>query len=461
MSAFQIKTYLFPTETESISASQIVKANEIRRFNLAVNSSSLYSDLLDKIQAAYGGLLPKREEIKTYWQDDEDELVGFSTDQEMQYAIDVQATMRLSQQKPYESSINSIGQLFKIYIARKKCERHCSPGRSGFHHHYNLHNIHPGVVCDGCEGTISGSRFKCNICPDYDLCTTCKSSGKHKDTEHSFTEISRPQFGNYGHGFGHAFGRNRGGFGHCRRHRQSPPTSTANATADSTSTPTPTPNLHERLQSFMPYISANIPMVNDPEQLKNVGEYLKTFLDPFGIDVDYYIDTINKSTATAKAEEKKDEKEKEKKQESDSTEANKTNSEATEKPMDTTPLFTGDSVTTPKPSTSETVPASAPSASMTKEPELIHLSDSSPYLDAANALNKVIASQEEEIAKLNKDEETDSGFNLVDIEKELKIIKAIEQLKQMGYGDDGGWLTRLVSAKNGNINAVLDTIAPK
>ncbi|WWC90736.1 uncharacterized protein L201_005673 [Kwoniella dendrophila CBS 6074] len=37
---------------------------------------------------------------------------------------------------------------------------------------------HPHVVCDGCDGYIRGSRYKCMhpSCPDYDLCEACESS---------------------------------------------------------------------------------------------------------------------------------------------------------------------------------------------------------------------------------------------------------------------------------------------
>ncbi len=40
----------------------------------------------------------------------------------------------------------------------------------------------------------------------------------------------------------------------------------------------------------------------------------------------------------------------------------------------------------------------------------------------------------------------------------LKIVSTVEQLKSMGYTDEYGWLTRLVTSKDGDMNAVLDAI---
>ncbi|XP_050691337.1 E3 ubiquitin-protein ligase MIB2-like isoform X2 [Eriocheir sinensis] len=45
---------------------------------------------------------------------------------------------------------------------------------------------HPSHICDGCRQTaISGIRWKCNSCFDYDLCTNCYMGDKH-DLAHPF-----------------------------------------------------------------------------------------------------------------------------------------------------------------------------------------------------------------------------------------------------------------------------------
>lgn len=50
--------------------------------------------------------------------------------------------------------------------------------------------VHPNVICDGCEGPVVGARFKCTVCPDYDLCSTCEGKGIHK--EHNMVMFQSP-----------------------------------------------------------------------------------------------------------------------------------------------------------------------------------------------------------------------------------------------------------------------------
>ena len=67
--------------------------------------------------------------------------------------------------------------------------------------------FHPGVMCDGCNGPIYGTRFKCLMCQDYDLCSSCEGKGIHVD--HNMITITQPYTGGFGYprGFGPFGGR--------------------------------------------------------------------------------------------------------------------------------------------------------------------------------------------------------------------------------------------------------------
>jgi hypothetical protein len=55
----------------------------------------------------------------------------------------------------------------------------------------NSGEIHPNVICDGCEKPLVGHRFKCLVCDDYDLCSVCESAGYHP--EHNMVRVVRPE----------------------------------------------------------------------------------------------------------------------------------------------------------------------------------------------------------------------------------------------------------------------------
>ncbi|KAF5385350.1 hypothetical protein D9615_001201 [Tricholomella constricta] len=54
--------------------------------------------------------------------------------------------------------------------------------------------IHRSVICDMCETTIEGIRHKCLDCADYDLCTSCLSSGLSQphNPRHKFLDLAEP-----------------------------------------------------------------------------------------------------------------------------------------------------------------------------------------------------------------------------------------------------------------------------
>ncbi|OQV13455.1 putative Sequestosome-1 [Hypsibius exemplaris] len=49
---------------------------------------------------------------------------------------------------------------------------------------------HRNVLCDGCDKAILGTRYKCLVCPDYDLCVQCEGKGLHR--EHDAVAVRKP-----------------------------------------------------------------------------------------------------------------------------------------------------------------------------------------------------------------------------------------------------------------------------
>jgi len=51
--------------------------------------------------------------------------------------------------------------------------------------------VHKNIICDKCgmEGIV-GIRYKCAVCPDFDLCESCESTSDHP---HPFLKIKTIQ----------------------------------------------------------------------------------------------------------------------------------------------------------------------------------------------------------------------------------------------------------------------------
>ncbi|EPE08192.1 zz type zinc finger domain-containing protein [Ophiostoma piceae UAMH 11346] len=48
------------------------------------------------------------------------------------------------------------------------------------------------AICDGCEVFITGVRYKCMQCPDWDLCSDCINSADKTHAEHRFVPVFEP-----------------------------------------------------------------------------------------------------------------------------------------------------------------------------------------------------------------------------------------------------------------------------
>jgi hypothetical protein len=55
--------------------------------------------------------------------------------------------------------------------------------------------VHNHVICDNCNQTPVGNRFKCNNCEDFDFCQKCFDTvnQNHFEGKHNFIKIEKPQ----------------------------------------------------------------------------------------------------------------------------------------------------------------------------------------------------------------------------------------------------------------------------
>lgn len=99
--------------------------------------------------------------------DEEEESITISTNEELEIALEEMAK----------------NNYFKLYI-----KIHRNEDRADM---TNIEKIlHPGVICDVCEKSIHGFRFKCMQCVDYDLCSDCMMMGNHHD--HYLVRMTEP-----------------------------------------------------------------------------------------------------------------------------------------------------------------------------------------------------------------------------------------------------------------------------
>ncbi|XP_005523620.1 PREDICTED: sequestosome-1 isoform X2 [Pseudopodoces humilis] len=162
MAALTVKAYLLGKEET---------AREIRRFSLP--PPARYRAIYDRVAELFQGLLRAGPPpaFRMHYKDEDGDLIAFSTDEELELAM------------PYVRD-----GVFRVYIKEKKeCKRE---HRSQCSQEPPRNMVHPNVICDGCEGPVVGTRFKCSVCPDYDLCSICEGKGIHK--EHNMVMFQSP-----------------------------------------------------------------------------------------------------------------------------------------------------------------------------------------------------------------------------------------------------------------------------
>jgi len=66
------------------------------------------------------------------------------------------------------------------------------PFYSNANHEEQIHSTHVNVACDNCQRCpITGTRYKCAVCDNYDLCSNCEALGTH-DRSHPLLKMVCP-----------------------------------------------------------------------------------------------------------------------------------------------------------------------------------------------------------------------------------------------------------------------------
>merc|ERR1711976_981446 len=149
---------------------------EVRRFVIDKNVSTSYDYLVEKLKTMFPQL--QGAVISLSWTDSDGDNVTIASDDELIIAL-----------------TEMTGPLYKINVSVKVPasvphvdidDQMAGDGEHGVHVHY-------GVTCDGCDKKpITGNRYKCVVCDDYDLCETCETAGKHPG--HNKMKIIEPGY---------------------------------------------------------------------------------------------------------------------------------------------------------------------------------------------------------------------------------------------------------------------------
>jgi sequestosome 1 len=114
--------------------------------------------------------------LKIYWKDEDGDDVLIETDEELMIALQEMA-----------------GPVYKldVVIQEVNVNNISTNTNANVNANEGLKEEHLGVTCDSCEGPVIGFRYKCVKCPDYDLCGTCEAKGHHPG--HNMMRIATPE----------------------------------------------------------------------------------------------------------------------------------------------------------------------------------------------------------------------------------------------------------------------------
>ncbi|XP_020854304.1 sequestosome-1 isoform X2 [Phascolarctos cinereus] len=435
MERLTVKAYLMGKEDA---------AREIRRFTMEpLDGPGRCEKLLRRVAEVFPAL--RLGGFQAYYRDEDGDLIAFSSDDELSMA-----TRYIKED------------LFRIYIKEKKeCKRDHREHHPPCVQEVPTNMVHPNVVCDGCNGPVVGSRFKCTVCPDYDLCSTCEAKGLHK--EHNMIVFQNP-FNTHlpewvsrrrwlhkmRHGPFPHFGW-MPGWGFVASH----PTNQNASQAETSGTP-PDPGAEQASTSSQ----------QDPNVtfLQNVGESVAAALSPLGIDVDIDVEHGGKrSKVTPSFPQPSSEKGSPQPSNSSSSQS-QANSQSAEMEMAALSEQMEKVIVESSMQVDENPPSQEKNETGSGgDDDWTHLS-SKEVDPSTGELQSLQMPETDGSNSMDHSQEGPTGLREAALYPHLPpeadpcLIESLSQMLSMGFSDEGGWLTRLLQTKNYDIGAALDAI---
>ncbi|XP_045065114.1 sequestosome-1-like [Coregonus clupeaformis] len=437
---------------------------EIRRIAVDQDVSTSFEYLKKKVEDVFSTL--RNVTYQMFYKDEDGDMIAFSTDDEL--------IMGLTCIKDYT---------FRLFIKEKKAHRrefpafafpggvppfaflpppgapHTGPPPPHGHgpHGHGPHGppmVHPNVTCDECEGSVAGTRFKCTVCPDYDLCSTCQAKGLHK--EHVLLPIWHP--------FSNAFEWCPRGGKWMRKMRHCMWAQAQSQAQPGPSVSQPGQAVPGDRQPSDASSAASQQSQANMDYLKNIGEGVAAMLSPLGIDVDIDVEHEVKRTKVMTTNPTPLGSGGPPSARSDNVTGGSEGAGAKEGDMDVDGLSSLGS-------TSD-LATGGKDAGGSGDEEWTHLT-SKEVDPSTGELQSLRAGKEGSLevpesptVPQGPSQEPQKSLTLAEAaayphlpqDADPRLVESLSQMLSMGFTDEGGWLTRLLHTKDCDVGAALDTI---
>jgi sequestosome 1 len=430
---------------------------EFRRFgvDLPASGEGAYVTLLGKIQAMAPN--PHFEGLFA-WKDEDGDLIVFTTDEELKEAIrnlkDDILRICTVVRRPNGTVVLAKGEGKKPTATEGEEGRGVAEGED--------EADHPGVVCDGCNSALKGTRFKCASCPDFDLCAKCEAKGTHN--QHVMIRIVDPKDGSwrrllwagrrgYHHGAHIPFWG--GPRGRCWRGGRG-------ASAEG-GCPRANPNPAGGDQppfDFSQYANVGSTF------LKDVGESVAAALGNLGIDVDIDVEDHNgKREKVTKEKEKEETKEKEKEGEGEKENEKEKEKESGERdiPVEVVDMEQQENHNTPNEGTQPTAQQQNQPRDESPNGQDWTLVDSPmgpPPPGFPPGMAGLYPTPPRPLHLTPHPPHPPPPPHHPQYHHPNPLINhAVEHMLAMGFTNEGGWLTQLLELKNGDVGAAIDALS--